>query len=108
MRKTKEEIKRQRHDWVTGKVGQAVKEHSTATQFEQLLTRLGLAESTCHLNETCAAWCRSNRNFRFIPELVLHRLKTKTLYEEHLSPYSLVAGTVIPEPMPTVDNTVRI
>lgn len=77
---------------------QMFKIETHATQFERLLARLKVSEATCHLNEQCAAWCRANKNRRFIPESVLRRLSAKTMYEEPTAPYSLISGTVIPEP----------
>jgi hypothetical protein len=41
------------------------------SQFERLLEQLGLNETTCLSSATVAAWCRTHKNQRFIPEAVL-------------------------------------
>lgn len=89
--------KQTRQEWITGKVDLTFKQDVHTTQFEQLLKRLGLTEESCHLNPECAMWCRANRDRRYIPEIVLHRLRTKCLYEETDAPFSLVDNMVIPD-----------
>jgi hypothetical protein len=93
-----EKQKRHRDEFSSGFVGQKFRQAVHATQFEQLLNRLNLSEDNCHLNAECAVWCRSNRDRHYIPEIVLHRLRTKCIYDDSVAPYSLVAGIVIPEP----------
>lgn len=106
MAKLTEKQKQKRQEWTTGKVGQTLRQDVQTTQFEQLLTRLGLTEENCHLNAECAAWCRSNRDRRYIPEIVLHRLRTKCLYEEKDAPFSLIDNMLIPDapPLQEVDD----
>lgn len=100
MHKLTEKQRKQRQEFVTHNVGLTFKQDVHTTQFEQLLTRLGLTEETCHLSAECAAWCRSNRDRRYIPEIVLHRLRTKCLYEEKDAPFSLIDNMVIPDAPP--------
>lgn len=106
MKLSKEELKRQRQEWVSGTTGIA-KQEVHITQFDLLLKRLGLTEATCHLNEEVAAWCNRYKNFKFIPEMVLHRLSMDTEYDAEPSAYSVVDGTVIPEPKPLEEQEVE-
>ena len=100
MRKlSKAELKVQRQEFVSGITGTA-KQEVHVTQFELLLARLGLTESTCHLNEEVAAWCNRYKNFKFIPEMVLHRLSMDTEYDAEPASWSIVDGVVLPEPTP--------
>lgn len=100
MKRITEKQRKQSQEFVTGTVGLTFRQEVHITQFEQLLSRLDLTESNCHENSECAAWCRSNRGRRYVPEIVLHRLRVKCLYEETIAPFSLIAGAVIPEPSP--------
>jgi hypothetical protein len=100
MRKlSKAELKVQRQEFVSGITGTA-KQEVHVTQFELLLARLGLTEATCHLNEEVAAWCNRYKNFKFIPEMVLHRLSMDTEYDAEPASWSIVDGVVLPEPTP--------
>jgi hypothetical protein len=95
-----EKQRKQRQEFVSGKVDLTFRQEIHTTQFEQLLDRLGLTEANCHENEECMTWCKAHKDSRFVPETVLHRMRIRTLYDETLAPFSLVAGTVIPEPSP--------
>jgi hypothetical protein len=107
MKRLTEKQRRQKQEWVAGTTGQTIKsEIQPVTEFEALLARLHLVESTCHLNEECAAWCRANRDRRYIPENVLYRLCVKSLYEEEQAPFSLIDNTLVPEPKPLEETEV--
>lgn len=94
-------IKQHREEFSSGLIGQKYRTEVKVTSFDALLKRLGLTEDNCHLNEECAAWCKAKRNAKYIPEVVLYRLKTKSLYDEESAPYSLAeSGVIIPEPLP--------
>jgi hypothetical protein len=95
-----EKQKQQRQEFVTGTVDLTFRQEAHTTQFEHLLDRLGLTEANCQENEECVSWCKAHKDSRFVPETVLHRMRIRTLYDETLAPFSLIAGTVIPEPSP--------
>jgi hypothetical protein len=102
-----EKQRRQRQEFVSGTTGLTSKQPTEhITEFQQLLQRLGLIEDACHLNEECAAWCRVNRDRRYIPENVLYRLRVKSLYEEEQAPFSLIDNTLVPEPKPLEETEV--
>jgi len=101
MRKSREEIKAQRNDWVSGMSGLTRKESEYTTEFEQLLQRLGLTEENCVGHSEVIAFCKAKCNSRYISERVLARLHVRTIYDEgDTAPFSFVEGTVIPEPLP--------
>jgi hypothetical protein len=52
------------------------------TQFEQLLEKLGLDETTCLRSAAVAAWCRQHKNRRFIPEAVLRHFKLQVSHDD--------------------------
>lgn len=95
-----EKQRKQRQEFVSGTVDLTFRQEAPTTQFEQLLDRLELTEANCHENEECVTWCKSHKDSRFVPEKVLHRMRIRTLYDETLAPFSLIAGTVISEPSP--------
>lgn len=98
MKRLTEKQQRQRQEFVSGTVDMAFRQEAHTTQFEQLLERLGLTDANCH--EECVTWCKAHKDSRFVPEIVLHRMRIRTLYDETLAPFSLIAGMVIPEPSP--------
>jgi hypothetical protein len=51
------------------------------TQFEQLLQKLGLTETTCLDSAAVAAWCRQHKNRRFIPEAILRHFKLQVSHD---------------------------
>jgi hypothetical protein len=102
MKRLTEKQRKRRQEFVSGTVDLTYKQEIHTTQFEQLLDRLGLTEANCHLHQEMVEFCRVNKDRRYIPEIVLHRLRVGTIYDEgeQLAPYSLTAsGVVIPEPL---------
>lgn len=90
-----------------GHVDSQYKVEKHTTEFEKLLKRLGLDLATCMDNAEVIAWVKANRNTKYIPEQVMHKLRVKTRYDDNLAPYSLTAsGVVIPEPKPLVETEV--
>lgn len=92
--------RKQRQEFASGTVGLTFRQEVHTTQFEQLLGSRGVTEANCHENEECATWCRVNKDRRYIPERVLYRLRTKSLYEEEQAPFSLIDNMLVPEPKP--------
>lgn len=96
---SKTELKASRQEFVSGVRG-IHKQEVHITQWELLLKRLGLSEANCIANVEVQAFCKKYRNYRFIPEMVLHRLGMETDYDLEPGAYSLVNGTVLPAPAP--------
>ena len=96
---SKAELKIQRQEFVSGTTGTA-KQEVHLTEFEKLISGLGLSVATCHYHPEVQAWVSRNRNLRYVPEIVLHRLGTETTYDGEPSAYTVVEGVVIPEQRP--------
>lgn len=91
----------QQKEWASFTVDQQFKVEQHLTEFERELLRLGLTEDNCHENAELVAWVKSHRDTRYVPEKLLARLRVRTIYDEgNTAPFSLVEGTVIPEPSP--------
>jgi hypothetical protein len=100
--------KQQRQEWVSGSTGQTTKDRTKhITQFEMLISRLGLSEANCHTNAKVAAWCNRYKSHKFIPEMVLHRLSLETAFDGEPASFSLVNGIVLPEPKPLEEQEVE-
>lgn len=95
--------KQQRQDWITGTVGLSTKQEAKPTSFERLAKNI--PESQWIQTETLCEFARQNKDRFYVPETFLNALRLKTLYSEEISAYSVVAGVVVPEPLPLQEGT---
>lgn len=101
MKSLTEKQRKQRQEFVTHTVDQQFKIEEHITEWEQLLTRLGLTELNCTESAEVREWVTSRRNSRYIPEPILRRLGIRTMFDEgNLAPYSLTESGVVIEPAP--------
>src|ERR1700730_4096861 len=93
--------KKRKQEWISHTIDKTFKQEAQATQFDQMLDRLGLIEANCTPNAEVAAWIRTNRNTRYVPERVLRTLRCRTMFDEgDLAPYSLTESGMVIEPLP--------
>jgi hypothetical protein len=78
--------------------GRAIDPKVVLSRFEVLAK--GIPESEWIQNEALCAFARENADRYYVPETFLYQLKQATIYDGEPSAYSVVDGTVIPEPKP--------